>query len=565
MINFFKSKTTLIVASIFLVALFFRTTGINWDSGQHLHPDERFLTMVTSDIKLPSSLSEYFSLKSSPLNPYNYSQYQFFVYGTFPVFLTKALAVILKLDGYDHVYLLGRFLSALFDSTVVILLYLVSSRIFPSPRQRYLPSLFYALCLLPLQLSHFYAVDTFLSFFIFLTFTFLVLGNISGAAVAFGLALGCKISAIYFAPIIGLFILYRLYQTRNLSETLWDCWQLGAVTFVVFRVVQPYVFSGLLSPNPQFLQNIAELKRMSSPEGMFPPSVQWLSKTPLTHSLFNLIVFGLGLPTFVLFIYALLKNRLRRLPVMITLSLLWIVSIYFYQGSQFAHVQRYFIIIYPFIFLVVGYLSPLISSRLLKTVFIANLLICLAFVGLYLRPHSRVQASSWIYDHLPVGSTVTNEYWDDPLPLYLPGHDPYQYRGIMLPLYDPDSPEKWTKINQDLDQADYIILSSNRLWASIPLVPKLYPQASEYYRDLFAGNRGFTKLVEINSYPGYYLPWLKTCYYLGPTNFPGVKNSWFSSDSQCQYPGVYFRDDIAEESFTVYDHPKVLIFSRHNY
>ena len=66
-----------------------RLYGLNWDQSQHLHPDERFLTMVATDIRLPSSLWQYFDNAKSPLNPYNYPQYQFFVYGTFPLFLTK--------------------------------------------------------------------------------------------------------------------------------------------------------------------------------------------------------------------------------------------------------------------------------------------------------------------------------------------------------------------------------------------------------------------------------------------------------------------------------------------
>ena len=34
---------------ILLVAAVLRLTGLNWDEGTHLHPDERFLTMVASE------------------------------------------------------------------------------------------------------------------------------------------------------------------------------------------------------------------------------------------------------------------------------------------------------------------------------------------------------------------------------------------------------------------------------------------------------------------------------------------------------------------------------------
>ena len=39
------------------------------------------------------------------------------------------------------------------------------------------------------------------------------------------------------------------------------------------------------------------------------------------------------------------------------------------------------------------------------------------FFTIYLRPNTRVAASRWIYDHVPVDSVVANEHWDWGLPL----------------------------------------------------------------------------------------------------------------------------------------------------
>src|SRR5687768_14432587 len=51
-------KLALIVILVLAIAL--RTRGLNWDEGEHLHPDERFLTMVETAIRLPNSLGQYF-------------------------------------------------------------------------------------------------------------------------------------------------------------------------------------------------------------------------------------------------------------------------------------------------------------------------------------------------------------------------------------------------------------------------------------------------------------------------------------------------------------------------
>ena len=54
--------------SILLVALAVRLYNVNWDENTHLHPDERFLSIVANDTDLPSSIGEYFNTRESSLN-----------------------------------------------------------------------------------------------------------------------------------------------------------------------------------------------------------------------------------------------------------------------------------------------------------------------------------------------------------------------------------------------------------------------------------------------------------------------------------------------------------------
>lgn len=66
---------------------YFRFIGINWDDNHHVHPDERFLTMVETSIS-PVKAGEYFNTDLSTLNPHNVG-YSYYVYGTFPLFIVR--------------------------------------------------------------------------------------------------------------------------------------------------------------------------------------------------------------------------------------------------------------------------------------------------------------------------------------------------------------------------------------------------------------------------------------------------------------------------------------------
>ena len=554
----FFSNHNFILIVIFILALCLRLYGLNWDQGQHLHPDERYLTMVANDIRLPTSIVSYFNSATSPLNPYNYSQYTSFVYGTLPLFVTKFISIIFHFDDYDHLVLVGRALSAIFDAFNIFLLYFLAKKIFAKKsRLIIMPSLFYAITILPIQLSHFFAVDTFLNFFLLATFSLLAYDLFPLAAIAYGLAFACKISAIYFAPIIILFLIKKYIDTKNLFSVLCITFSGLFLTFITIHIFQPYAFSGIFTIDPRFLNDLKTFQFYASRNGDYPPSVQWLSKTPIIFPFQNIVLFGLGLPISLLFLISSFKSRSRFKFDLKFIACFWITFLFIFQGSQFSHTLRYFLPIYPLIILLSFFH---ISPKIIKIFLLFQILICLAFINIYSAPQSRNQASLWIYQNIPARSVITNEYWDDPLPLYLPGRDSNSYTGIMISPYDPDSPEKMAKLSTQLNSANYLIMSSNRLWGSIPLAPQKYPLTANFYHQLFAQQLNFSKLIEINSYPGFRLPFLSQCYYFGPTNFPGITNSWFNIDSKCNFPGVYFRDDTAEEAFTVYDHPKVLIF-----
>ena len=545
-------KAKYIFLFIFILAASFRLYGLNWDSGQHLHPDERFLTMVATSVSLPDSFKNYFDPQASTLSPYN-NNYSFFVYGTLPLNLVKVIAVLTKQDDYSQIHILGRIVSTIFDLGTLFLIYLLVKKI-SNQKTALLSAFTYAIMVLPIQLSHFFAVDPFLNFFLFLAFYILTsrflkkpsLVSIIALSLSFAMALSCKISATYFSPIIALFFAVYLFKSRPRCLPQFLLLALFPIfTLLFFRLLQPQVFDQISwlnwTAHPQFVSNLKELQRYSDPNSWFPPAVQWIGTLSVIFPLKNIILWGLGLPLGLILIFAFVKNcrNCRRLSFPLLSLHLWFLILLVYQGSQYGKTMRYFLPLYPAMAIIIAlFISKL---KLFKhpafrfSLYFLFLIYPISFMSIYSHPVTRLTASHWIYQHIPAGSTLATEHWDDYLPLNFPNYFASIYQNETLALYDPDTPQKWQIINQQLINSDYIILSSNRLYASIPKNPDHYPQTSRYYQQLFDGSLGFSKAAEFTSYP---------C-------FPPVGRSLFC-----------FNDDSADEAFTVYDHPKVLIFQK---
>lgn len=157
-----------LLIGVLILGAYFRFFGIGWDEGSHMHPDERFMTMVGSSISPVRSLADYFNTASSSLNPHNVG-YGFYVYGTLPLFIVRYAAEAFNQAGYGEIAMVGRALSGLFDLGTILLVFLIAARLFRSERMGLLGASFYAFAVLPIQLSHFFKEDTFLTFFTALT------------------------------------------------------------------------------------------------------------------------------------------------------------------------------------------------------------------------------------------------------------------------------------------------------------------------------------------------------------------------------------------------------------
>ena len=152
------------------------------------------------------------------------------------------------------------------------------------------------------------------------------------------------------------------------------------------------------------------------------------------------------------------------------------------------------------------------------------------------------------------GSAPANESdWDDGLPLRIDNYDGYggiYPGGLNFQMYWEEDSDKRQRFITNLDQADVIFISSNRQWATTVRIPERYPMATLYYRNLLGcpENKDLIWCYSV-AQPGMFN---------GQLGFELVKV--FQSDPNLG--SFRINDQFAEEAFTVYDHPKVLIFRK---
>lgn len=565
-----NKKSFLLLLCIAFLALTLRLYNLNWDSYLHLHPDERAIVMYTMPLKIPSSMSEF-------LNPQSTWNPHFFAYGSFPLYLLKISSLIVyplfpTSISYDGITILGRTLSSLFDIGTLIVLFFLARKLF-GKTIGFLSSFFYSISVLPIQLSHFYAVDTALTFFILTTIYFLLLFYEKPTfkkailiGIFFGLSLATKISAsvllssilIALAADFALIFLKQPHKPKMwfphipkfLKRLFLYTFLIACSTGITYAILMPYTFLDF----SEFQRQTIEQSRMTHDAFTFPYTLQYVGKIPYFYELKNIFYFGMGpilsifsiLGTFI-FTFITLRNIKRKddSKEIILLVFFWV---YFLVIGNFAiGFMRYMLPLYPFLCLFaslaiyklfvfskrkIGELPTFITYCLLL---IALLIWPFSFLSIYSKPTTRLVATQWILQNIPKGKTIAIEHWDDPLPMYGAENYTMQY----LELYNYESEGKWKKINEQLKKSDYIIIASNRLYVPLQKLSSCskypghcYPLSTKYYQDLFSERLGFKKISEFSSYPK--VPIL---------NIPII-------------------DDSADESFTVYDHPKIFIFKK---
>ncbi len=474
------------LAVILIVAAYFRFQGLDWDKGYLFHPDERKILMVAAQLELPANPLQFFS-PDSPLNP------QFFAYGSLPIYLLRLLGAFAPAVNYAVPWadsalvsyaLLGRALSALFDLATIALIFLLGRRLYDA-RVGLLAAAGIAVTVLHIQLAHFYAVDTLLTFFVVATIYFAARyaetarpRDQIAMSVAFGLAMATKISALpLVVPIAVAVIRVQSEWERGrqgegethalplshsptppifarLKRWIDQVWRaramfakIGVIAFAVFVITQPYA---LLDPIRYFGQ-VGTEAFVARGWVDYPYTRQYVGTAPYAYPIAQSSVWGMGLPLGIvawigsaIFLWRWWRTRgLARSGVegwRDGFILSWALVYFFIVGGQYAKHLRYFLPLIPFLYLMAASAITSHASRtpalaggarvthhVLRFTFYGSLFLALVysfvFVGIYTRDHPWFTISRWIYANVPAGATIALEHWDDRLPVSLRAFD----------------------------------------------------------------------------------------------------------------------------------------------
>ena len=591
-------RSTVIYAFLGIVILSgsgLRTWNVNWNEGILTHPDEKETACIYAPaIGWPSSIDEFRNPRRSPLNPMwdpENALRRHYAYGHFPLYLgiltgevLSALAeparllplpeskIVLMEQGNttcEGTVIAGRLLMALLDTLTIFLLFLVGRRLYGASAGL-LAAALYAFTVQAIQLSHFFAMDP-------ASTTFVVLAVYGGvlmvqerswkgvmyAGLGAGLAVSAKFSAL---PVLAVPVTAALITVvrdgrqlesggRRLRASILPPLSTAILAlllaFAAFFFTSPYA---ILDWGHYIQATVIDQGRMVRGVDDIPYTRQYRNTAPYAYFIEQQVVWGMGLPLGLIAaagsVWALGKAVLLRGRPGELIVWVWLAPYFGITGAFLAKFNRYMSPILPFVLLFAAglvvwlwrlgakrhlCLTARVPAALLYIVAVGGgLLWSLAYVnGVYAHEHTWITASRWVYANAPSGSVILWEGWDDPLPKAIPGEpgmnmESHGLRHIDWLPYEEDTQEKYDILRKKLQEADYVIYSSKRIYDSVDQLPERYPMTIRYYELMFGEELGFVHEADFTSPP--------------------------------RLLGLAFPDQDADESWSLYDHPRVSIF-----
>ena len=575
----------LMVVLLFAVAS--RLWQPDWYGQRQFHPDERWIFQKVSQLSWPGEPG---ADDSAGLQ-----------YGSLPLYQLAVLkdAAHLALPGLDvnrFIMVAGRALSGVWDILAVLMAFLLGAKLFDR-RTGLLGAAFIALTPLHIQLSHFFCVDPLLGL-LSLVVLYGAAGILQGggwgwslfSGLALGASLATKTSALPLCMPIAVAHGLRWWQDRRqagaASRALLGLAVAAGTSLLAFAACMPWA----LIKFDKFMRNQQEQQNIlvtGSPEGT-PFVRQYWDTMPVFFHLKNLFLYYQGPVLGGLGLLALAWQCLRALPIRALraaaassqapkkaararrataampaidggawLLLAWLLPYLLAVGFSFAKFARYMLPFIPALSLLLAHTLAQLWDRggalrkgalaLTLAALTWNLGYSVGYLRTYTRPHPWVAASQWLFKNVPTTqpdgrrTVILNESWGDDLPVWVDGRDAGAYQNWQINIVEWDNPAKLNELGEKVSKSDILVLADPRAYGTYLRLGDRFPLSCAYYDLLFKdpARLGFERALD-------------------QRNQPSVFGLLVDDSRTPDKPQLAW----ADESFTLYDHPRTLLFRR---
>jgi hypothetical protein len=621
-INAFWSQSDWLNKLAFGVALIFcgwsRAIYVEWDGLHQTHPDERYINLVATSIEFNFEHDEGTG-PLSDLNPFYWpnkkttdginipqGEARLFAYGHFPLYLRVVLAksfeyfgnifdfqfensilnTLFHMDETVEIYqiaVIGRYLSALADCVTVVITYLIGRKMY-GVGVGLIASLLFAVAVQFIQQAHFGTFDSLLATVVAVSIGLMIsyvnsseLKYLHFAAISVGIAVGVKATAGFLAiPMLVAIVSSPILRVDN-AQCVW--WRKVSRVVLVPAVYAILAF-GLTNPYAliewrNYIDNIVLQSYMARGNLDWPFIIQYRETIPYIYHIVQQgqWTLGWGLTVFmyvgtaVCVIEVISNIRIGKFGKDIwakSVVLSWVLCYFLLVGGLYVKYPRYMLPILAFQIIYAAELLLSITKRCFAVGFTTIVVViglsgiyAIQFLGMYKTFHPWIVASDFVYEIAENGSNILIEKWDHPLPLA--GLNSRAVNTLdkkfivsSLDLVDlPDTAEKLEFIIEEIVEGDYIILASNRNYGPVIKNTDLFPFSAKYYRGLLDGSLGYQLILVETRYPVFAGRSMRG----DPIKSLGIEPVYDRVPEAVEHRPV-----ASDESFTVYDHPMVLVF-----
>lgn len=517
--------------SLISIAAILRFTNLNWDRNNRIHPDEPVI--INGALKI-----RFFSNMNPGFHDYNgLSVYILRLAASSVSDITKDASYLKTPEGMTIV---GRYISAIASTLTVLFIFLLTKQFFPM-MIALSSAIIAAFSPIGIQLAHFYTTDSLLVLFLIsliLAMTSYLqkpsVQTLGAMTVMLAFSVATKNTGYFFAPLplLAIGLTHEAWR-RKVTHTL----LLTGGTLIVFFLCSPYSFLDLSG----YIERSKYLQQVVAGTRVFDWSMQFQNTSPIYWFTQNIWAFGplaiLGSVGMVFLIGNWLKHRQKKELPLVLLSL-WTIGFSIVLSFSYLKFIRYnaplvigFIVGFSYLFHKYHHKTPI--KIFFFPIVAIQIIYGFMFLTIYLSPHTSLLATTWIKNTVPNDATILREDWNS---IIRYEKEPLADKNLHIDsinLYTLPDADILDPLIKKLVTNDYVVLETPKVRNTILRLSDLYPYTSSFYRLLENGTLGFRKIAEFTSYPR-----------IGP---------------------VILKDETAEETFIVFDHPSIYIYKNQHH